>query len=161
MTNRKQIIKTRNINYVDSWKHRMLDLAEHISHWSKDPSTKVGAVIADRLGRVVSVGYNGFPLGIEDNEHILNHANKTVKYQRTIHADMNAILFANRSLEECTMYTYPMLPCSRCATYIIQAGIEKVVSIDTIFPERWKDEIVLGKQMFNEAGVDVELLSRK
>ena len=63
---------------LDKWDHRFLALAEHISHWSKDPSTKVGAVITHRSKRVVSMGFNGLPAGVEDTEERLT--NREIKY---------------------------------------------------------------------------------
>ena len=62
-------MKSETKSSVDlrDWDTRFLDLAEHISKWSKDPSTKVGAVIVDSYRRIVSTGYNGFPQGVMDS----------------------------------------------------------------------------------------------
>lgn len=43
-----------------------MKLAQFFSEWSKDPRTKVGAVIIGENGQVLSQGYNGFPRGIKD-----------------------------------------------------------------------------------------------
>lgn len=135
------------------WDHRFLDLAELISTWSKDPSTKVGAVITDCDNRIVSVGYNGFPKSIYDDDRLKN---RDTKYKIIIHGEMNAILFANRSLEDCTLYTYPFMPCPRCASMIIQTGIQRVVSYNNI-PDRWKAEFDLSKVLFKESLVKLKL----
>lgn len=136
------------------WDQRFLSLAKHISSWSKDPSSKVGAVIADSRNRVVSLGFNGFPTGIEDTEERLN--TRDVKYQLVVHAEMNALLFATRDLSGCTLYlTHPS--CCACAAKVIQSGIKRVV-FDTpseTFAERWKDSLKLSAEMFEEAGVEV------
>ena len=75
------------------WDVRMLRLAKHISSWSKDPSTKVGCVITDVQNRIMGIGYNGFPHGLADK----NLDDREHKYARTVHAEMNAILFMNPS----------------------------------------------------------------
>lgn len=134
------------------WHRRFLELCKHISTWSKDPSTKVGAVIVDDKRRIVSVGYNGFPRGVDDSTG--RYDNRELKYSMVVHGEINAILFANRSLEGCTLYTWPLSPCSTCAGMVIQSGIKKCV-----FPElpntmqRWGASVLLAKTMFEEAGV--------
>jgi dCMP deaminase len=141
-----------NSQNYDKWNIRFLDLAKLVSSWSKDPSTQVGAVIADKNNRIVSIGYNGFPTNISDDDRLND---RETKYKMVVHGEMNAILFANRSLENCTLYTYPFMPCPRCGSMIIQTGIRKIVSFkDT--PDRWKSEFELSKKLFQEA--DIELI---
>lgn len=137
------------------WDRRMLALAQHIASWSKDPSTKVGAVIADSRRRIISVGYNGFPAsvrdeGLEDRER---------KYDRIVHAELNALLFARGSVEGATLYVWPMPPCSRCAGPIIQAGIARVVSPPA--EERWEESCRIGREMFTQAHVVVSEISNE
>lgn len=139
------------------WDYRFLDLAEFISSWSKDPSTKVGAVITDLNNRIISVGYNGFPQDIIDNERLTD---RDTKYKIIVHGEMNAILFANRSLEQCTLYTYPFMPCPRCASVIIQTGIKRVVSYNNM-PDRWKEEFGLSMELFKEANVEIQLYDQR
>jgi dCMP deaminase len=131
---------------------RFLSLAEHVSRWSKDPSTQVGAVIVDPRRRVVSVGYNGLPQGVEDSDDRLN--DRELKYKLIQHAERNAILFARGSVEGCTLYTHPFLPCASCAGMLIQAGIAAVVSYAVDERHRWRADIELGKQLLDEAGVE-------
>lgn len=137
------------------WDRRFLEMAECVSQWSKDPSTKVGAVIVDpETQRVISVGFNGFPRGIQDNaERLLL---RETKYDLIIHAEMNALQFAERSVKGCTLYVYPLPPCIRCATMIIQSGIKRVVS-SAAWPTKWghwKNSIAKSVQLFNEAEVE-------
>lgn len=106
-----------------NWDARFLDMARLVSSWSKDPSTQAGAVITDG-NRMVSVGFNGFPRGISDDERL---AIREVKYEMVVHAEVNAVLFARRSLVGLTLYTWPIPSCSRCAAVVIQSGISKVV----------------------------------
>ena len=139
---------------LSKWDNRFLDMAKLVASWSKDPSTQVGAVIVDYNNRVVSIGYNGLPKDIIDHPNRLNDRN--LKYKMIVHGEMNAILFANKSLEFCTLYTYPFMPCPRCASMIIQTGIYRVVSYNNI-PERWKDEFALSQTLFQEADIELKL----
>lgn len=142
--------------FLNKWDKRFLELAKHVASWSKDPSTKVGAVIVDKSHRVISVGFNGFPRGIEDSEEFLN--NKEEKYKRILHAEQNALIFAHsKELKEATLFVYPLPPCNRCALDIIQYGISRVVSYEIDDSSKWKDSIELTKQLFKEAGVELEL----
>lgn len=136
------------------WDLRFLELAKHISSWSKDPSTKVGAVIVDDKKRIVSLGYNGFPIGINDSYEKLE--NRETKLKIIVHAERNAIIFASRSLEGCTLYTYPFMPCSVCAGIVIQSGIKRVVSYQTS-NKRWIDDFAITMDMFDEVGVELIL----
>lgn len=137
------------------WDKRFVELARHISTWSKDPSTQTGAVITDSYGRVISVGYNGFSKGVEDTPERLN--NREIKYKIIVHCERNALLFAERSLKGCTLYTWPFMSCSTCAAMVIQAGITRCVAPWSDNP-RWKDDFELSQQLFKEAEVTVELL---
>ena len=143
---------------MNKWDKRFIELASHISKWSKDPSTKVGAVITDSKNRVVSVSYNGFPVGVDDDEK--HYADREVKLSRTVHAEANAILFAKQDLEDCTLYVYPFPPCNSCASMIIQAGIKAVHAPEPTpeQQERWADSFNTSYAMFEEAGVSVNLI---
>jgi dCMP deaminase len=139
------------------WDGRFLTLANQIGSWSKDTGAKVGAVIVDPKRRIVSVGYNGFPQGVDDSNEII--ANREVKLLRTIHAEENAILFARRDLDGCSIYVnYP--PCAKCAAKIIQVGITNVYSItpDAAFLANWKTELDQAHSLFVEAGVNRRML---
>ena len=140
----------------DKWDIRFLDLAEHISAWSKDPSTKVGCVIVGEDREIRSTGFNGFPRGIDDDEERLH--NRDLKYPLICRAEENAIMHAARigvSLKGSVAYvTWP--PCSRCARSLIQAGINEVIYRDGMeIPERWMDDFNTSTAMFKEAGVAV------
>jgi dCMP deaminase len=135
-----------------NWDHRFLDLANFISSWSKDPSTKVGAVIADKNNRIVSVGYNGFPQGIIDNDRLKD---RDTKYKIIVHGEINAILFANKSVEGCTLYTVPFEPCPRCAGLIIQSGIKRIVAPKNI-NMRWEEDFKISRELFAEANITVD-----
>lgn len=136
------------------WDQRFLRLADHISAWSKDPSTKVGCVVVGPDREIRSTGFNGFPRGIEDSAERLN--NRELKYPLICHAEENACMHAARigvSLRGCIAYvTWP--PCTRCARSLVQAGIEQVVYPSGLeIPERWRDDFEMSMDMLREAGV--------
>ncbi len=133
------------------WDQRFLSMAQLVATWSKDPSTKVAAVIADTNNRVVSVGYNGSPRGVEDA------TNRDQKLLRTLHAEANALSFALRDVEGFTLYvTHP--PCAHCAANIIQRGIARVVHLEPEenFVLRWGGSNKEADAMFAEAGVIID-----
>lgn len=138
------------------WHVRFIELAMHIAKWSKDPSTQVGAVIVDSERRVVSVGYNGFPRGVDDTDTRLN--NKQVKLQMVKHAEENAIFNSVQRPNDCILYVTHH-PCASCAGSIIQSGIKYVVvpnpDSNFAFANRWRDSIDLARSMFKEAKVGV------
>ena len=140
-----------------NWNKRFLNLATHISNWSKDPSTKVGCVVVGPDNEIRSTGFNGLPRGIEDNEERLN--NREIKYPMICHAEENAIMHAARigiSLKGCTAYvTWP--PCTRCARSLIQAGILTVIyPKNAEIPERWASDFELSMSMFKESGIKLK-----
>lgn len=131
-----------------------LRMALEASRLSRDPSTKVGAVVVDSKGVVVSTGRNGFPQRIEDTHERWHDREQKLEF--VIHAEENALLFAGRAAYGGTVYiTHP--PCKHCALLLIQAGIERVVAIDP--PEdlkaRWG--IHRAQEVLGEAGVAVKL----
>jgi len=137
----------------EKWIKRFLDVAVLVSTWSKDPSTSVGSVIA-RDKRIVSTGFNGFPKGTRDDEK--SYADRDTKYEKIIHSEMNAILFASQDVSDCVLYV-THVPCCRCATVIIQSGIKSVITLPQSkdYMERWKDQISAAINLFDEAFVDV------
>lgn len=143
---------------TSKWDDRFLRLAAHVAEWSKDPSTKCGAVIAQG-NKVIGMGYNGFPPAIPDDPELLN--DRPSKYARVIHAEVNAIFDAYQkgmNVEGATLYSFPpgLAPsCDRCAAHIIRAGIKRVVYYheDTPMSRRWSPETAL--QLYREAQVEV------
>ena len=142
---------------MTDWDKRFLQLAKHISEWSKDPSTQVGCVVVGPDRELRSTGFNGLPRGIEDNEQRLN--NREIKYPLICHAEENAIMHAARigmSLKDCTAYvTWP--PCTRCARSLIQAGISTIVyPKDIEIPDRWMEDFNLSLNMLKEAKISLK-----
>ena len=136
---------------LKKWDLRFIEMARNAASWSKDPSTKVGAVIVDDDKRVISVGYNGFPKGVTDDERLHD---REEKYKMIVHAERNALLFANKDVKNCNLYTYPFMPCSVCAGMVIQAGIKRVVTVKNN-NDRWQKDFVVSRQMFKESEIDL------
>ncbi len=139
---------TKSLPTLSKWDKRFLSLCNHCKLWSKDPSTQVCAVIVEGKNREISRGFNGFPKGIRDD---LRLTKRDIKCLITIHAELNAILFAQRDLTGCTIYS-SQFPCARCASVIIQVGITRVVAYKGKYTDAEK-ESSLAKQNFDEAGV--------
>lgn len=145
------------------WHHRFVDLALLVGGWSKDPSTQVGAVLIGPELEVLSVGYNGFPRGIEDTYERLH--DRPLKYRLIVHAEQNAILNAARRnipIRGSTLYVIASsggklwggAPCERCAVEVVQAGIAQVVTPMTMdMPESWVESCKHGEAILKEAGV--------
>ena len=168
---------TRTYNIKDSeikWINMFFDMCEVISRKSKDPSTKVGCVITGKNNSVISTGFNGFPIGVEDELTYVEYdkIKKSKRYERpekyswTAHAEENAIAFAARngvSTSGATLYVNRMMPCTRCTRLIIQSGIKKVVVLIDV-PEktlkRWKEDNDIAEQMLKEAGVQVTVFKK-
>ena len=137
------------------WQARFIKLAEEISTWSKDVSSQVGAVIVRPDRTICSVGFNGFPRGVEDSQDAIT--NRDTKLLRTIHAELNAILSSKESLVGYSIFVWPFQPCAQCAAAIIQSGIADVYCHynDHLAHERWSESFKAALQMFDEAQVRV------
>lgn len=142
----------------DKWDLRFMDLAKHIAGWSRDPSTKVGAVAVDSRKRLVASGFNGLSRRVEDSPERLH--NRTTRYSLTVHAEINMLISAERSLRGCTVYLWPLPCCSQCASAPIQAGIARVVAPSPApdLADRWGESIDLAVMALREAGVKVDIL---
>lgn len=142
---------------IDKWDERFLQLAKHAASWSKDPSTQVGAVVVRRDRTVASMGFNGFPWGVEDSQERLE--DRDTKYKLVVHAEANALLFAREPLFNCSLFC-TLQPCSTCTGLIIQSGIARVVAARPTEEqqERWGADMELAERMFTEAGVELVLV---
>ena len=119
---------------------------------SKDPSTQVGACIVNPAKKIVGIGYNGFPIGIDDDAFPWGKDGEYVdtKYPYVVHAEPNAILNATSSLKDCTIYV-TLFPCCECAKLIIQSGIKEIVYISD--KHSADDSTIASKRLFDAAGV--------
>lgn len=137
------------------WDKRFLNLAKEISTWSKDPSTKIGAVLVNDEKRILATGYNGFPKGIHDSEQ--RYHDRETKYKYVVHAEMNAIYNATYngiSLNDSTLYVWGLPVCSECAKGVIQVGIKRIVMPKADYPDRWIESFRKSRELFTEAGLE-------
>jgi dCMP deaminase len=152
-------MEERSKEWWDVW---FLELAKYVSTASKDPSTKVGAVLVNPETKiVVGLGYNGFPRGIADTNERLN--NRELKYKMVVHAEVNACLMAGERAKGATLYVYPsfMSPpiCNECVKVAVQAGVKEIVGYEVDESKlderqlRWKESILLSRSMWDEAGL--------
>lgn len=141
------------------WDVRFVELARHIAQWSKDPSTKCGAVITN--GKfVVSVGFNGFAQFTDDDPEL--YLDRDYKYENVIHCEENAIISAKRDLHGCSIYLTGA-GCSRCTARVIQAGIRRVIipcKEEDAFAYRsdWNQSFERARDQLNAAGVKLTVL---
>lgn len=150
------------------WDRRFLERARMVASWSKDPSTKVGAVIVDDRRIVVGEGYNGFPRGVHDDDE--RYADRELKYKLVVHAEVNAVLAAGERARGATLYIWPsFLPvsdgyppsCNECCKIVIQAGIREIVGYEPgqlteaqrERSVRWRPLGEISRLMCGEAGV--------
>lgn len=140
-----------------SWDEYFMGVALLSSYRSKDPSTKVGACIVDKYNKIVGVGYNGFPIGCDDE--LLPWAREgeflETKYPYVCHAELNAILNSNFNLKDCRIYV-ALFPCNECAKAIIQSGIREVIYLEDKY--KGEDNVIASKKMFRMAGVKLTQL---
>lgn len=136
-----------------SWDEYFMGVAVLSSLRSKDPSTQVGACIVNTDHKIVGVGYNGFPIGVDDDDIPWEREGEWLetKYPYVCHAELNAILNAiSSNLKECTLYV-GLFPCNECAKAIIQSGIKEVVFLSDKYSEA--DNTKASKLMFDKTGV--------
>lgn len=144
---------------TNKWDNRYMEMAMLVATWSKDPSSKIGAVAVNEKGQILTTGYNGFPRGIADDDRLND---RPVKYKYIVHAEQNAIYNATYngvSLYGSTMYVAGLPCCSDCAKGIIQVGVRRVVMNGDPLNGRWAESTRLTLDMFKEAGVEWKFLN--
>ncbi len=145
-----QNIENENVHFrkdIPSWDEYFIGLTKYAATRSKDPKTQVGACIVDKDHRILSIGFNGMPIGIlDDDEHWKN------KHDYVSHAEANAISFCKGNLEGSTLYV-TFYPCNTCAKTIIQNKIKRVVYLTKKVSKHISANI--SEKMFLEAGVEV------
>ena len=138
-----------------SWDEYFMGIAVLSSMRSKDPNTQVGACIVNEHRKIVGVGYNGFPIGCDDDNLPWDREGSwcDTKYPYVCHAELNAILNSNTDLHGSTLYV-ALFPCNECAKAIIQAGIKRVVYLSDKY--QTSDSCTASRRMFDQAGVVYE-----
>ncbi len=140
---------------VISWDEYFMGVALLSAYRSKDPSTQVGACIVNQDKRIVGVGYNGLPRGLNDSDFPWEE--KPTKYEFVVHAELNAILNSIKSLQGCRLYV-SLFPCNECAKAIIQSGIKEIIYMDDKYADT--DAIKASKKMLDLAGVSYKSMPK-
>lgn len=145
-------------NYI-SWDKYFMGVALLSSMRSKDPNTQVGACIVNDKKRIVGIGYNGFPMGCDDDSFPWENKGEFLdtKYPYVVHAEPNAILNANSSLEGCTLYV-TLFPCHECTKLVIQSGIKEIVYMDDKYEGTESD--MASKKMLDSAKIKYRKVSK-
>ncbi len=143
----------KRTDYI-SWDEYFMAVAKLAGMRSKDPNTQVGACIVSQDHKILSMGYNGFPMGCSDDEFPWARVGDAVdtKYAYVTHAELNAILNYRGNLEGATLYV-SLFPCNECAKAIIQSGIKTVVYGDNKYDGT--PSVIASKRMFQAAQVEV------
>ena len=141
-----------------SWDEYFMGVALLSAQRSKDPNTQVGACIINEKKKIVGMGYNGLPIGCDDDHFPWAREGDFLetKYPYVCHAELNAILNKiSADLDKCTVYV-TLFPCNECAKVLIQSGIQEVIYLSNKYPD--SDSVKAARKMFDSAGVGYRML---
>ena len=139
-------------NYIN-WDEYFMGIALLTSKRSKDPNSQVGACIVSQDNKILSMGYNGFPIGCSDDEIPWEREGsfQETKYAYVCHAELNAILnYTGTSLKGSKIYV-ALFPCNECAKAIIQAGIKEIIYLEDKYADT--DGVKVSKKLFDTCDV--------
>lgn len=142
-----------------SWDEYFMGIALLSAKRSKDPSTQVGACIVNQYNKIVGIGYNGFPIGCDDDSlpwGKTSENNNETKYPYVVHAEANAILNSTKDLHGAKMYV-ALFPCNECTKLIIQSGVKEIIYLSDKYKDT--DSVKASKKMFDLAGVSYHQLN--
>lgn len=142
---------SKRADYI-SWNKYFMEIAKLSAMRSKDPSTQVGACIVNDENRILGIGYNGFPNGIDDDNLPWGKKGEFLdtKYAYVCHAEMNAIMNCVLLPKNCTIYV-TLFPCNECAKLIIQSGIKKVIYLNSKYET--KESTIASKKLLDLAKI--------
>jgi len=144
-----------------------MEIADSAAKRSKDPSTQHGAcIINPDTKRIVSVGYNGLPRGMDDDGNYkgVSYWDSVIKYEYALHAEQNAILNAKEDLRNKVLYLSSekgYYPCTMCSAMIAQVEISEVVMKWAIQENTNKYNFELSKHILSKAGVKIRILTEQ
>jgi len=146
-------MSSKRLDYIN-WDEYFMGVAMLAAKRSKDPSTQVGACIVSNDNKILSIGYNGFPIGCSDDDFPWEKTDTSPdhnKYLYSTHSELNAILnYRGGSLEGTKLYV-TLFPCNECAKAIIQSGIKTLIYDSDKYAG--SDSVVASKRMLDAAGV--------
>jgi len=143
-----------------SWDEYFMGVAKLSGMRSKDPNTQVGCCIVSGDNKILSMGYNGLPIGCSDDEFPWDREGEALntKYLYTTHSELNAILnYRGGSLDGARLYV-SLFPCNECAKAIIQAGIKEIVYDCDKYADTYA--VLASKRMLKAAGVSFRKYER-
>ena len=139
-------------NYIN-WDEYFMGIALLSAERSKDPNSQVGACIVSKDNKILSIGYNGFPIGCSDDEISWEREGDFIntKYPYVCHAELNAILnYTGTTLKDSKIYV-ALFPCNECAKAIIQSGIKEVIYLNDKYKDT--DSVKVSKKLFDMSKV--------
>ena len=144
-----------------SWEEYFMGLAILSAERSKDPSTQVGACIVDENNKIISVGYNGAPIGYDDDKDMTWERDGDfldTKYAYVCHSELNAILNSKVNVKGCKLFV-TLFPCNECAKVIIQSGIKEVIYLSDKYAGT--EGNIAAKKMFDVCGIKYREYQKK
>ncbi len=143
-----------------NWDEYFIRKVYFVAGKSKDPSTKIGAVLV-KNHTALTDSWNGFARNVKDLKKRYN--DRQVKYLYICHAELNAIINCGRngtSTIDSILYSQS-IPCENCGKYIIQAGIREIVyHKQWSMSDRWKNFSDISLNMFKEAGIKIRVFDK-
>lgn len=144
------------------WDRRYIELARTVARWSKDPSTKVGAVLVRPNNSVASTGFNGFPPGHDDSPEL--YLDRDYKYKHVVHAEVNALNFLDSPADGFTLYTsFPC--CPDCVERAAEAGVSRIVhpplptlGRSALWVGEWTQRLIRSREVAARHGIALEVL---
>ncbi|MFI3329644.1 MAG: dCMP deaminase family protein [bacterium] len=143
-----------------SWDEYFMGVAALSAKRSKDPSTKVGCCIVNEDKKIIGIGYNGFPVGVDDKEFPWGNTSENwleTKYPYVVHAEANAILNTTSSCKNATIYV-TLFPCNECAKLIIQSGMKELIYMDNKYKDT--DNNIASQKMLEAAKVKITKMKK-
>ena len=136
-----------------NWDEYFMGIALLSAERSKDPNSQVGACIVSQDNKILSIGYNGFPVGCSDDEISWEREGDfaDTKYPYVCHAELNAILNYTGSTIKGSKIYVALFPCNECAKAIIQSGIKEVIYKEDKYADT--DSVKISKKMFDMSNV--------
>ena len=141
----------KRTDYI-SWDEYFMGIALLSAQRSKDNSSQVGACIVSRDNKILSMGYNGMPIGCLDDDMPWEREGEPLKtkYMYVCHAELNAILNSPSIVKGCKVYV-TLFPCNECAKAIVQAGIKEIIYMDDKYKDT--DSIKVSKNILDTCSV--------
>lgn len=136
-----------------TWDEYFMGVAKLSGQRSKDPNTQVGSCIVSANNKILSMGYNGLPIGCSDDEFPWAREGDELdtKYLFVTHSELNAILnYRGGSLDGSKLYV-TLFPCNECAKALIQSGISQVIYYEDKYAD--SDSVIASKRMFDMVGI--------